>query len=265
MIKLLLAYSLAQSFLDKSFMTAGILKSVALAVFTWWLCGFSMWLWNRRFQMRLIHHLLCAFAAAVTLVSVFLFQCLGDVKSNALRDLKHWQEDYLADRHFEWLTFVQVSESLQQLYRQKGWDWDAHKYPFPPHEVPPDSGRYQVPLDKQEAREISLRIYGDRTIEHLRTGQPVLSQILWKDSQIPIDAMLKDLADFQRNNAGGVYNYTTGSLRIAGELCLKKLGREVAKQVLFLRLGLIATFLVAQFSAFGFAGYSAYSDLKINR
>ena len=53
MIKLLLAYSLAQSVLDKRFMAAGLVKALVLAAFTWWLCGFSMWLWNRRFQLRL--------------------------------------------------------------------------------------------------------------------------------------------------------------------------------------------------------------------
>src|ERR1017187_5207755 len=105
MIKLLLAYSLAQSFLDKRFMTAGLVKALLLAAFTWWLCGFSMWLWNRRFQLRLLHHAVCAFAAGVTLISTFLFQCLGEIKHNALRDLKHWQDNYLSDRAFDWLTF----------------------------------------------------------------------------------------------------------------------------------------------------------------
>ncbi len=265
MVKLLLAYSLAQSVLDWRFMTFAILTSLALAAFTWWFCGLSMWLWNRRFQLRLVHHLLCAFAAVVTLVSIFLFQCLGKAKYNALKDLKHWQSAYLSDHQFDWLTFVQVYESLQQLYRQNGWEWDAEKYPDPPRQAPADPGKYRVPTDKQEASEMSLRIYCDRAIEHLTTAQPMLSQILGKDSPIPIDALRKNLADFQHANTGAVFSYMTGSLRIAGQFFVEKLEHGVVKHVFFLRLALVAVFILAQFAAFGFAGHSAYSDVKIHQ
>lgn len=112
---------------------------------------------------------------------------------------------------------------------------------------------------------MSLRIYCDRAIEHLTTAQPVLSQILGKDSQIPIDALRKNLADFQHANSGAVFNYVTGSLRIAGQICLEKLEHGVVKHVFYLRSALVAVFIFAQFTAFGFAGHSAYSDLKMNR
>ncbi len=263
MIKLLLAYSLAQSLLDKRFMTVGVVKALVLAAFTWWLCGFSMWLWNRRFQMRLLHHAACAFAATVTLISMFLFQCLSEVKQNALRDLKRWQVNYQADCEFNWLTFVQVSESLQQLYRQNGWEWNAQEYLDPPRDPPPDTSKYRVPLDKSEARELSLKLCCERTVLHLNTQEPVLAAILWKGSQIPTEALRKDLADFQRDNARAIYNYATGSLRIAGNLCLNKLEGEVSRQILALRITLIGLFLSVQLVAFGFAGHSAYSDLKL--
>ena len=265
MIKLLLAYSWAQSFLDKRFMTFSLLKAVMLAAFTWWLCGFSMWLWNRRYQLRLVHHLVCAFAALATLVSTFLFQCLGKAKDNALKDLKHWQSAYLSDLQFDWLTFVEVYERLQQLYRQNGWEWDAQKYPDPPRQSPSDPSKYRVPTDKQEASEMSLGIYCDRAIEHLAIALPVLSQILGKDSQIPVDALRKNLVDFQNANSGAVFNYVTGSLRIAGQICVEKLERGVVKQVFYLRLALVVVFILAQFAAFGFAGHSAYSDVKIHQ
>ena len=105
MTKLLIAYSLAQCLTDGAFVTFGLLKALLLAGVTWWLCGFSMWLWNRRFQMRLIHHVFCAFAAAVTMVSIFVFQCLGEVKSHALQDLQTWQEAYSSDVRF-WLENI---------------------------------------------------------------------------------------------------------------------------------------------------------------
>ena len=265
MIKLLLAYSLAQSVLDRRFMAAGLAKALVLAAFTWWLCGFSMWLWNRRFQMRLLHHAACALAAAVTLVSMFLFQCLGEVKQNALRDLKRWEAAYQADSEFDWLTFVQVSESLQQLYRQNGWDWNAQEYPDPPRNPPSDSTKYRVPLDKPEARDLSLGLYCERTVQHLNSHEPVLAAILWKGSQVPTEALRKDLADFQRDNLRGIYNYATGSLRIAGNACLNKLEGEVARQVLFLRFCLVGLFIIAQLIAFGFAGLSASADVKIHQ
>jgi hypothetical protein len=264
MIKLLLAYSLAQCVLDKRFMTTALVKALVLAAFTWWLCGCSMWLWNRRFQLRLLHHAVCAFAAGVTLISMFLFECLGEIKHNALRDLKRWQGNYLSDRAFDWITFVQVSESLQQLYRQNGWEWNAHEYLDPPRDPPADPSKYRVPLDRPEARDLSLRLYCERTVQHLNSQEPVLAAILWKGSQIPREALQKDLADFRRDDSRGIYNYATGSLRIAGNVCLKKLEGEVSRQVLVLRVALIGLFLSVQLVAFGFAGHSAYSDLKLH-
>src|SRR5208282_2201191 len=114
MTKLLIAYSLAQCLTDRMFVTFGLLKALLLAGFTWWLCGFSMWLWNRRFQMRLIHHVFCAFAAVVTLAAIFVFQCLGEVKHYAMQDLETWRESYTADSKYGWQTFLQAHDSLQE-------------------------------------------------------------------------------------------------------------------------------------------------------
>jgi hypothetical protein len=265
MTKLLLAYSLAQCLTDGTFVAFGLLKALLLAGLTWWLCGFSMWLWNRRFQMRLIHHVFCAFAAAVTLASIFLFQCLGEVKRHALIDLENWQEAYRSDASFGWKTFLEASDRLRQLYSQNGWTWDSEKYLEPPREMPPSNhGTYILPEDREEAREATVKIYCDRAIENLGLNEPDLSRILWKNSQISLDTVRKDMDDFFHDNPMGIYDFTGGSLRIAGELCLEKLNLEVVKQVLHLRLALIGLFLLAQFVAFGLAGHSAYSDLRID-
>jgi hypothetical protein len=116
-----------------------------------------------------------------------------------------------------------------------------------------------------EARDVSLRLYCERTVQHLNSQEPVLAAILWKGSQIPTEALRKDLADFQRDNSRGIYNYSTGSLRIAGSLCLNKLEGEVSRQLLVLRAALIGLFLSVQIVAFGFAGHSAYADVKIHQ
>lgn len=263
MTKLLFAYSLAQCFTDGAFVASELLKAMLLAGFTWWLYGFSLWLWNRDFKMRFIHHVFCAFAAATTLVSIFLFQCLGEVRKHALIDLKNWQAAYISDNAFGWRTFLQAHDKLQQIYQQNGWTWDSNKYLEPPRDMPSNPREYVLPLDQPEACEASLKIYCDRAIENLALNQSVLSQILWKKTQISLDPLRKDLSDFQHDSPGGIYEFTLGSLRIAGDLCLEKLGRDVAEQVLHLRLALIALFLFAQFITFGLAGYSAYSALDI--
>jgi len=263
MTKLLIAYSLAQALTDRAFVTFGLLKALLLAAFTWWLCGYSMWLWNRRFQMRIMHHLFCAFAAFVTLITIFFYQCLGELKNHALADLKNWQQEYLGDGDFGWKTFLQTYDNLQALYQKNGWQWDSQKYPQPPRQMPPDTRKYVLPLDRDEAREASLKIYCDRAIDNLSLNQPLLSQILWKNSQIDMQPLREDLADFQQGNPNGIYDLATGSLRIAGELCLEKLKQGVVNQVFYLRLAMIGLFLLAQFLAFGLASCAAYSDIKI--
>jgi hypothetical protein len=267
MTKLLLEYSLSHGVADKAFLAFGILKALALAGVTWWLCGFSMWLWNRRFKLTLLHHVFCAFAALVTLVTIFTFQCLGTVNELALAAVKAWQRDYQEDGRFAWSSFVQVNESLQQLYRQNNWTWDSERYKDPPRQPPSnanDGGRYLVPLDKEESRELSLKIYVERAIEHLGLSQPLLSRILWKDAQMDMEPLRRDLKDFQANHPGGIYDFSSGSCRIAGDLSAEKLQGEVARQVFWLRIKLLAIFLLGQALAFGLAGYSAYSDLRLN-
>lgn len=235
-----------------------------LAVFAWWLCGFSMWLWNRRFHMRLGHHLLCAITAIVTCSACFVFQCLGQVESHALEDLHHWRESYLSDGQFGWNTFLLAHDKLRELYRENGWAWDSRKYPEPPRTPPEDSGKYILPGDRQEGNAACLKIYCDRCITNLTASQPILSRILWQGEQIDINPLRNDLADFQQNNPGGIYDFTAGSLKIAGNLCLAQLDQEVPRLVWHFRLALIALFLLTQIFAFGLAGYSAYSDLKID-
>jgi hypothetical protein len=263
MTKLLIAYSLAQALTDRAFVTFGLIEALLLAGLTWWLCGYSMWLWNRRFKMRLIHHVFCALAAAVTLVSIFFFQCLGELKNHALTDLRNWQQAYISDSDYGWKTFLRASDSLQELYRDNGWSWDSNTYLKPPREMPFNPSKYVLPADRQEARETSLKIYCDRAIENLALNRPVLSQILWKNSQIDMKPLREDLADFQRDHLGGTYDLNAGSLRIAGELCMEKLKQEVANQVFYLRSAMIGIFLLAQFLAFGLASAAAYSDIKI--
>jgi hypothetical protein len=264
MTKLLFAYCLAQSLTDKWFIAFGLLKSILLAGLTWVLCGFSMWLWNRRFHMRIAHHLVCAFAAVITCSAVFVFQCLGEVQNYAIKDLNQWRDSYTTDRQFSWDTFVLAHDKLRDLYRENGWAWDTHKYLEPPREAPGDSSRYVLPAERQEEKEASLKIYCDRCIENLNASQPTLSRILWNGGTIDMAPLRKDLSDFQQNNPKSIYDLSTGSLRIAADECLAKLDQEVRKEVFWTRAELITGFVVIQFIAFGFAGHSAYSSLKVN-
>lgn len=267
MSRLLLEYALTNGVGNPIFLAFGLGKVIGLAGLTWWFCGFSMWLWNRRFRLTLRHHLLCGFAAMMTLITLFTFQCLLEVRRLALASIHLWQEEYATDNAYGWASFVQVSESLQQLYRQKGWEWDSKICRTPPHQLPAssDRGSYKVPLDKSEARELSLKIYVERAIEHFANGQPVLRKLLWSGSVLDMEPLRNDLANYQASHPNDTYNFTTGSTRIAGEQAAMRLDREISQQLLVLRLELVALFIIGQGIAFGFAAYSAYSDLKTNR
>jgi hypothetical protein len=262
MTKLLFAYCLAQSLTDKWFIAFGLLKSILLAGSTWALCGFSMWLWNRRFHMRFAHHLVCAFAAIITCSAVFVFQCLGEVQNYAIKDLNQWRDAYTTDRQFSWDTFVLAHDKLRDLYRENGWTWDTHKYLEPPREAPGDSSKYILPAERQEEKEASLKIYCDRCIENLNASQPTLSRILWQGGTIDMVPLRKDLSDFQQNNPKSIYDLSTGSLRIAADECLTKLEANVKNQCRELRVGLVFLFVAVQCVAIGFGDHSACKDLK---
>ena len=223
--------------------------------------------------MRLMHHAFCALAALVTLLCVFTFQCLSDLKKTALDSIEDWRRAYERDGDYGWATLVQVHESLQQIYRQEGVAWDYAQYPSPPRQRPAEQDRYVVPLGDSKLsssgnsalKETSLKLYCDRAIDHLRAKEPVLSTILWKNPQIDMAPLREDLAEFWTNKPGGTYNFSSGSARIAGNLSVARLDYAVSHEVFWLRLKLGFGFLLAQLAAFGLAGHSAYSDLRLHR
>ena len=264
MTRWLLEFSLNHSFSDKAFITFGIAKTVALAAFTWWLCGFSMWLWNRRFKMRMRHHVCCAFAALVTLLSIFTFQSVGGFKTYAAIAIQFWQEAYASDIPFHRATFVQTYDRLRDLYREKGWSWDSVDYPDPRDASNPGHALPRQP-DRPEVQELVLNSYRDRTIEHLKIREPILSKILWKDTQIDLGPLEKDVDDFFNENHGGNYSFETGTIRLTRELAVQILNTKIERQIPMLRLKLVGLFFGAQVLAFSLAGYSAYSELKMSQ
>ena len=247
MTRWLLEFALSQSITDISFVGLWSLMALTIAAFTWWFCGFVMWSWNRRFRFRFIHHIFCGFAALITLISLYLYRCVGELNGFALKRIAVWQEQYVKDLAYSRETFLLCRAAVKTLYTANGWAF-ADSAP--------------TPVGKPEAMEIVSKRICDRTISHFTRSEPVLSKILSKDAQFDYYSMREKIDLYFHDHPLETYPPDKGALN-AGHLFGKKLNGVVAQYIPRLRRELLGLFVISQIIAFSLAGYSAYADLKL--
>lgn len=261
MTKWILEFSWRHSLENGPFVTFGIARALLLAGFTWWLCGFSMWLWNRQFRLKFINHLFCAVAAVVTLLTICAYQCAGAFPQLAREAVQAWQNSYEKDTAYHHATFVQAYDALQQLYRERSWKWDYGQFRDPRDAHNPGN---LLPSDVDgEVSELTMKIYRDRAVAYLGSREPVLSAILWKGAQLDLKPLKDDLREFVRSHPDTQYGVQSGTVRITALLAVDRLTNEIDHFNRLLRWKLLAIFFCAQLIAFSLAAHSAYSDLRI--
>src|SRR5579875_1142137 len=92
-----------------------LLFSFFLASFCWWLASHYTQLWNRTFQVKLIHHFFCGIAALMTFIFVSTFFCLGFTKTAGRDQINRWGYELVRNGEWENRTFEQARRAVWDL------------------------------------------------------------------------------------------------------------------------------------------------------
>jgi hypothetical protein len=228
-----------------------LLIGVGLAAAFWWACsGFSR-LWNTRWQLKPLHHCLCALAALLTFTAATLFASLRFAKDAALQSIENWQSEINHDAPWEGEVFQNAYNDIKAQGKE---DFSA----FPP----PSAGGNTVPVSHPESKFRVAEIYADAACKHFTVHHAFLGRVIWPPaSSVPRDIILSDVnAWFQAKHESYMLNQ---AVALAASQIRSKLESQTPRVVYVSRFILFGIFLVAQAVPFGLIGYGAYQDLKV--
>jgi len=228
-----------------------ILSGLGLAVTFWWACSHFSRLWNTRWQIKPLHHLLCALAAFLTFAAVTLFVSLRFAKDAALQSIEAWQSEINRDAPWGTEVFREAYEQVKTLGKE---DFGAY-----PH---PTEGGDAIPVSRPESRFRVAEVYADAACKHFTTHRPFLGRVTWPPaSSVPRDVILGDVDSwFQAKRDSYPLSQ---AVALAASQIRSKLDSQTPRVVYVSRFTLFGIFFVAQAVPFGLIGYAAYQDLKV--
>jgi len=226
-----------------------ILAGIVLAALCWYGCYAYTRLWNTRFHVKPLHHLLCGLAALITLAFAMLFPALAYVREAGEASIAAWEATINRDTIWAGLTF----RSAYQAVRKLGIEDFAG--------VPePGSLRSWIPTTHDESRQTAASVYASSACSHFARSRPFLSKLVWARPGIPADVVFADVRRWHRTNP----NYPPErAIGLAVEQIRAGLVAQVPRIVTVSRTLTIVLFLLAQAVPFGLVGWAAYRDIKV--
>lgn len=226
-----------------------VIAAVLLAGACWWVCTNYSQLWNRRYQITMVHHVLCGIAAVMTLVFTLVYMSLSFTKDIAVNAVNDWSTAIHQDNLFKQTTFNTVYQSVRALGIE-----DFTNYPAPPR-------GNRVPLNHEQSRTLMAKTYGDAACRDFQQKNPFLSRIIWPEAQVPVSAVRGDMTAFFSRNPGGTY-MDHQAIGLAVRLIRGALEPQTRRVVSLSRTAAVLLFLFVQAIPFTVIGYAAYKDLK---
>lgn len=223
--------------------------AVGLAVLCWLGCSVYSRLWNKRYRVRPVHHVLCGLAALITLLAAMVFAPLKHAAAAAGVSIEAWKIQLKLDRLWADQTFKQAYERVRDLGME-----DFSNAP------PPPMGR-TIPATNEESKLKCASVYANQAARHFLTNRPYLGRIAGASSEIPQDVLLDDM---HRHFASVGNNYPADkAISLVGDEVRRDLETKLPRVVYSLRLQLVTLFLLFQAIPFGLVGWAAYRDLKV--
>jgi len=223
-----------------------------LGIVCWIGCSYYSRLWNLRYRITIMHHILCGIAAILTLVFTLVFSGLQYTKEAASVLIDIWQKvEINLDENWKHRTFEKAYNKIKALNIE-----DFSKYPSPA-----EGGRV-IPTTKNESYNAVAEIYANEAVQHFKEAHSYLSKILWAKSDMPAHVIYNDIERFFKANRGGRYS-TEDAIVLAGKLIKQGLDLQLPRVVTISQIVTVILFFLVQSIPFGLIGYSAYKDLKI--
>jgi hypothetical protein len=229
-----------------------LLVGLVLAGVSWLVCTHYSRLWNRTFRITWLHRVLCACAAALTLVFCVLFVSLQYTQDVANRAINVWDAEVL-NPSWQEQAFIKIYWAIRRSNLE-----DFRNYP------PPDPSRASlVPLSRIESRLIFVRIPADEAARMFVQQNPFLSYVLSVPPSLPESTVVRDVNAFFAVNPHSNYPIDR-SVGLTANLLKNRLELQTPRVVEATRFILTLGFLLAQAVPFTVIGIAAYRDLKIS-
>jgi len=238
------------SAIDSGALIGVVALALALGALCWLACSYYTKLWNKRFNVKLKHHLLCAFAAIMTIAFVITFQAVGKLEMIVDEIIDDWSEELLDDE--EWgaqtyeIAFYAVKEDFPENFTGIPEPGDINSY---------------IPVNNQFMMQICVEVYVNEACAHFSTQHPFLNLMLRANPGISEDEIIDDMTEYFRTHSN--FYPPKRAIIIAAKHIKEVLLEQSPDTVWKTRLILVALFLLVQMIPFGVIGYYAYKDLKI--
>ena len=229
-----------------------LLLSLLLGVLCWIACSYYTRLWNKRFRVKLQHHLLCAIAAAFTVIFTIMFHAVGNLELIVDDLIDKWSEELLEDAEWNEQTYFTAFYAVKEI-NPAAFDGV------------PEPGRRNsyIPFNNDRMIQTCVETYVEEACANFSTQHPFLDLMLSARPGVSEEDIKHDIGDYFRKNPGSVYPLER-AVEIAAKHISENLLLQSPKTVWKTRLILVALFLAVQLIPLGVIGFCAYKDLKIS-
>lgn len=225
-----------------------ILTGVLLAVVFWYACYIYTRLWNKRYHMTPIHHMVCALAALITLAVAILYPAVDHVRKAEEASIALWQATINGDKIWAKFTLDNAYQAVRKLGIEDFTD------------IGPGGTGSWIPTSHDESRQTAAGVYATSAWEHFTRSRPFLSTVLSGQRGIPTDVVFADVRRWQQTDP----NYPPRrAIELAVQQIRASLEAQTQQLVSALHMKMVFAFVLAQGLAFGLAGWAAYRDIKV--
>jgi hypothetical protein len=234
---------------DRALLTSTIIGGIVLAALCWWACCVYARLWNKKFRVIFLHHVFCALASVLTLVTAVTYVALRHAGEVAAVSVAVWEQQIAFDKQWSAKTFKQAYDRVKALGIE-----DFTGYPSPPvgQIIPTTSERAQLEYALTYARSAAA---------HFKAQRPFLNSILQTGSEVPAEVLRADIRAFFAG--GGKLYQGDKAIHLVAAKIKEGLQTHLPRVLSVFRSCLIGLFLLGQLVAFGLVGWAAYRDLKV--
>lgn len=234
---------------DRAGFVFALVGGLVLAGACWWVCSFYSQLWNKRFKVRFIHHSLCACAALVTWIAVFLHVTLKHAETAAVISVKAWKLELDLDQLWAKSTFRTAYDRVRSLGLEK---MEGSFF---------ENLTSSIPTTHIESQIECAEIYAQEAAIHFGSRRPYLNSIVNLSSGISKEILGRDI---QQHFASGETTYPTQrAIALVRDQIQQELDSKMDRVVIVFRTQLAVLFMSFQLTAFGCVGWAAYRDLKV--
>lgn len=232
------------------YLITGLIVGAGLALVGWWAAGRFARLWNRRYRLRLPHHLLRIAAAVVTFLAVLGWSVTSFVEGMAWSAEQRCQE--VLSEGDRWLQ-----EAHAQAYSAV-WELGTENFGGVPS---PDAVGSYIPLTNAASVEAVATVYARSAVARLEEQLPQVALLAERGLEVVIRRLAVALRD-GLGDAGRAFSVAQAKEFVVSDL-IGNLLAPVRAWVQLARVKLAALLLVTQALVFGLIGFAAYRDIKI--